>query len=371
MNAIPLNTEEKALSVVAASSVQDAAAIWMEVVLNSSHAWYRHTHHLAEFHRCVAEDKQLNELSFFIKKDDQIIGLAPLLAIKSSAGYLELSYNGSPTPWPCFIDEYQKDIKDLEDFTFSYIEKLCSDHNIERSIFGLNSPKLSHGLHKQSVHNVTNAHHYIDASFKSHLVHVDDESPARIRASYRRNIRKFSKKYEAQSYTGLAVTDEIEDIYFKLHVKDAGGQFRSRESYTKMADLARNNEAAFIVAREKETSKVVGVLVIATFKNAAYDSSVSIDPDYHQDYISHILKMEALRFLNEHKIEHYELGQIFDQPFMGFIPDRKQKSISFFKEGFARGNEKTSYVTERYFSEQSLKSKIEQTEKNLLTYFKL
>ena len=80
------------------------------------------------------------------------------------------------------------------------------------------------------------------------------------------------------------MSDDIEQAYFELHVKDAGGQFRPRESYTKMADLARKGEAAFIVARNIETGIIVGVLVIAIFKNAAYDSSVSIDPEYHQNY---------------------------------------------------------------------------------------
>jgi hypothetical protein len=45
------------------------------------------------------------------------------------------------------------------------------------------------------------------------------------------------------------VTAALEETYFHLHVKDAGGQFRSRESYTLQCDLARGR--SFLRGRSK------------------------------------------------------------------------------------------------------------------------
>ncbi len=360
-----------ALSIEPVDQHSSTQKIWMDVIKNAPQAWYRHTHNLAEFHRAVAIDKNLDERSVFIKENEKIIGLIPIMIINGPNDTREISYNGSPSPWPCFLTTAENDIKTCEAFAFDYLENLCADQKVDRCIMGLNTPLLTTENHQESINRIAKQYKFTDESFPSHLVNIDEESPNRMRASYRRNVRKFSKIYEAKTYQGKEVTEEIEQAYFELHVKDAGGQFRSRNSYTKMADLARNNEAIFIVARNRENQKVVGILIIATFKNAAYDVSVSIDPDHHQDYISHILKVEALRHLNEQGITHYELGRICSNPSSNFITTQKERSISFFKDGFSRGDQKTSYVLEKYFTKHALSAKRNNETQNLMTYFEI
>ncbi len=364
-------TQTNDLRIVKVNAVRNAEELWASIIAASDTAWYRHSYNLAEFHRAVATNKNLIEESCFIMRGDETIGLIPILIKDGPDDTREISYNGSPSPWPCFVNMDLNTLKTYQSFALDHIISICKHHNIDRCILGLNAPSLP--LETQTVlfNQALQKHRFIDGSFQSHLVNVDKESPTRMRASYRKNVRKFSKTYETHIYTGTSVSKDIEQIYFNLHVKDAGGQFRSRDSYTKMADLARKHEAAFIVCRNKESQKPVGALVIATFKDAAYDSSVSIDPDHHQDYISHILKVKALEHLCNTNIRHYELGRICDRPTLTFVPSAKEQNITFFKDGFARGGSKTSFVAEKYFNIDALERKLEAMQSNLQTYFEI
>lgn len=347
---------------------KNAETIWTTVVEKSRMAWYRHTYALAEFHRSVAKEKGVKELSFFIYDGEKPIGLAPLMMISKPNGVQEVSYNSSPTPWPCLITEDPNERADLQKFCFDQIMDVCTQNAADYICLGLNAPQYSRGEHEQSFSQLIERYNFLDASFTSHLIQVDDKTISGIRSSYKRNIKKYAKEYDTQVYSGDTVTDGIEQIYFELHVKDAGGQFRSRESYTRMADLARKNEAAFILAFKKDSKKIVGVLVVAIHKNAAYDSSVSIDPDYQYDYISHILKAAAIQLMQDRGIKDYELGRAYALPSLAYIPSEKEKNISFFKDGFSRGENKKSFVAEKFLSSRALDLKLETIKNNLITY---
>ena len=123
------------------------------------------------------------------------------------------------------------------------------------------------------------------------------------------------------------MTPELEETYFKLHVKDAGGQFRSRESYTKQADIARGGEAFYVVATHTESGTIVGMLLVSLYKNTAYDNSVAVDPDFADKYVSHLLKWRAIEELQKRKVPTYELGQKADP----LSSTKKEIGISHFK----------------------------------------
>lgn len=368
-----LNTKstDQKLQFVKASTLSNSEDIWNSILGTSSLAWYRHTLNLKSFHSTVASEKNVIDESFFIAKDNRFIGIQPILIMDEANGLKQALYNGGPLPWPCFIDTEQEHWDELQDLALKNLIAICQSHNVDRCDIALNAPHLTEDNSAKLFENAVYNHGFIDTSFPSHLVNVHEKSYDDMRASYRRNVRKFSKLFEAQTYQGQDVDETIEQAYFELHVKDAGGQFRSRESYTAMADLARKNEACFIIAREKETQKIVGILVLAIYKNAAYDSSVAIDPEYHQSYISHILKAEALRFLFEKNIVHYELGAVALAPSLNGIPTHKNKQISFFKDGFARGKTKKVFVAEKHFTTKSIEHRTKSIEHTLVDYYKV
>jgi lipid II:glycine glycyltransferase (peptidoglycan interpeptide bridge formation enzyme) len=117
---------------------------------------------------------------------------------------------------------------------------------------------------------------------------------------------------------------------------------RSRESFTKQADVARNGEAFFVVVKDNDTGMIVGMLLVSCYKNAAYDNSVAIDPDFAQRYVGHLLKWRAIEELQKRNIPTYELGQIARED-----ASVKEKGINHFKEGWSRGNTRVLWVLEK------------------------
>jgi hypothetical protein len=346
-------------------------SLWQEIVTRAPLAWYRHSYNLIEFHKSVAQDKNVIDASFFIKENATIVGLAPVLFMDTPDGLREAGLNGSPLPWPCLIEQAAKNPLSYMEFAFSQIIQMCHDYKIDQYKTALNVPLIPEKEQQEIFHSVINIFPFIDVSYLSHLVHIDGQEQTRVRASYRRNIRKFMKEYTPVVYAKESLPEDIEEAYFRLHVKDAGGQFRPRDSYKKMADLVGCHEAVFIVARQNTSQEIVGILVLATYKNSAYDSSVAIDPEYQEDYIAHILKWAALDYFAKTSINHYELGPVAGHANLFEVPSNKQKSISFFKDGFARGMTKTVYVAERHFTQKSLDLKFQNGHKKLGVFFGL
>jgi lipid II:glycine glycyltransferase (peptidoglycan interpeptide bridge formation enzyme) len=169
-----------------------------------------------------------------------------------------------------------------------------------------------------------------------------------VRERYRRYVKKFMPRYELSIKEGDTVTPELEENYFHLHVKDAGGQFRSRESYRFQANLARNHEAFYVTATRRDGSVRAGMLLVSVCKGAAYDNSVAVDPDFQDEYVSHLLKWTAIETLLARGVESYELGQKALSPTAVSIPSSKNYGISHFKEGWSKGAVKTIIMAEKF-----------------------
>jgi lipid II:glycine glycyltransferase (peptidoglycan interpeptide bridge formation enzyme) len=153
---------------------------------------------------------------------------------------------------------------------------------------------------------------------------------------------------------GDAVTPEIEETYFQLHVKDAGGQFRSRESYHLQANLAREREAFYVTATHRGRNVIAGMLLVSVYKGAAYDNSVAVDPDFQDEYVSHLLKWTAIEALNARAVQIYELGEKAALPTTISIPSAKNRGISYFKEGWSRDSTKLVVAAEKFLDSDFL-----------------
>ena len=94
---------------------------------------------------------------------------------------------------------------------------------------------------------------------------------------------------------------------------------------------------------------MAGALFVLALKGQAYDGSVAIDPKYEQKYVSHVLKWKTIEYLLSTNIHSYELGIKADLPTWQNAPSKKNYGISFFKEGWARGEQKRVLVAEKFF----------------------
>ncbi|HEY4517710.1 MAG TPA: GNAT family N-acetyltransferase, partial [Candidatus Paceibacterota bacterium] len=185
---------------------------------------------------------------------------------------------------------------------------------------------------------------YEPKHFDSHVIAITNETLGAVRERYRRYHKKYSSLFTLNVVEEAAVTPELEETYFQLHVKDAGRQVRSRESFTKQADTAREGEGFYVVTTHIKSGTTAGMLLVSLYKNIAYDNSVAVDPDFADRYVGHLLKWRAIEELQKRRVLTYELGPKYDNT----SATKKELGINHFKEGWSRGCTRTVWEMEKY-----------------------
>jgi len=328
----------------------DAMKLWQCVADACPDAWFWHTWANMQFNFVAAQKTEVRNLSFFVMRDEQAVGLVPLMVNRTQVGTLdawEASYYGGPMPWPAFVTDLP-DVTAAEQFALTELEARARDAKAERIRLRLEPPLPA--LNERERLERAVALRYLDSSYLSHWLTVEENTLANVRERYRRYVKKFGPGYEMSVADGDAVTPTLEETYFHLHVKDAGGQFRSRESYSFQADLARHGEALFVIAKNRTTSVISGMLLVSAYKKVAYDNSVAVDPDYQSEYVSHLLKWTAIEELLRRGVTHYELGPQAGLPGFTSLPSEKNRGISHFKEGWSRESTRRVAMAEKFLS---------------------
>lgn len=317
--------------------VTGAPELWQEIVNASEDGWIWHTWLAHEFNLCAGEKYAAKDLSFFIYENGKAVGVVPLIVQGGEAIY----YSGF-LPWPCFRSNVQNK-EELEDFAFAELEQRIHEagaHHVKVRL----TPPQNNGNEEVCVKRIAEKYAFVPRHFDSHVVVISNETLGEVRERYRRYYKKYSSLFTLNIAEGSAVTPELEETYFKLHVKDSGGQFRSRESYAKQADIARAGEAFYVTATLTSSGAIVGMLLVSLYKNAAYDNSVAVDPDFADRYVSHLLKWRAIEELQTRRVPTYELGSKADP--LSSTP--KELGITHFKEGWSRGHTRTLWEMEKF-----------------------
>jgi hypothetical protein len=338
-------------SAVSISDVKDAREVWNQLVDSCRDAWFWHTWANLQFNLVAAEKYQAQNLSFFVFRDGTPVGLVPLMVSRVQIGGVsawEASYYGGPVPWPAFLPDLP-DLEDADDFALRELESRARASKAERIRLRL-EPAFPMPEEQHRLSRAVNGLRYLDSSYVSHCVNLDGNTLPNIRERYRRYVKKFAPSYELSFVDCDSVTPELEEAYFILHVKDAGGQFRSRESYSRQADLTRHGEGFFVIARNRSLNVIAGMLLVSVYKGAAYDNSVAVDPDFQGEYVSHLLKWKAIEELLQRGARTYELGPKSELPSFMSVPSEKNLGISHFKEGWARASPRKVVMAEKFLS---------------------
>jgi len=346
--------------------------VWDEFVLTAPDAWYRHLRLFRNYTLAATVDKMPSDQSFFIFRGDEPIGLAPVLFshVVDDNGYqgLEAGYYGIPLPWPCFKSEFLGHHA-LELRVFDEIERRAINQGAGRIQFILSPPTPSMEDEKRFKALIETRNH-IDSRYPSHWMKIKEDSLSHVRSRYKRYIKKFKDQYELSIIEGKAVDEKFIQTYMDTHIKDAGGQFRSRDSYIALANLARNGFGFFSIATCVSTGKIVGFLFVILFKKQAYDGSVAVDPEHEKNHVSHLLKWVTIETLIERKATDYELGIRAMLPTRQRVPSKKDYGISFFKDGWARGEQKSILVAEKFLTREALILYNQSLVNQLAKYFK-
>ena len=349
------------------SEVPNAAALWQGIVDASPLAWFWHTWSWKAYTLAACAPLSVQDRSFFIYDDDTLAGLCPLILQRRLYGGKEwvdaAYYAGALLPWPLTTTP------EAEDFAFQEIERRARKAGAAHIGVQLITP-VAHEDERMRAERTALAHGYIAASGRSHVVEVPG-ALAHARERFRRYDKKFSPLFDFDILQGTAVDDIVEEEYFRLHVLDAGGQFRPRESYAKQADLARKGEAFYVRARHKEGGEAAGILLVSLYKNSAFDNSVAIDPRFAKLYVGHMLRFRALEELERRGAAGYGMPLLTEAPSFLRIPSQKQRGISYFKEGFSRGGSRTIWSIEKFLDAEYLHLYLTERETALAGYFKL
>lgn len=359
-------------SAVSISDVADAREVWNRLVDSCHDAWFWHTWTNMQFNFVAAQKDEAQNLSFFVFRDGRPVGLVPLMVSRVQIGEVsawEASYYGGPMPWPAFLPDLP-DLEDADDFALSELESRACASKAERIRLRL-EPPLPLPDEQQRLSRVVTRHRYLDSSYVSHYLNLDGNTLANVRERYRRYVKKFGSNYELSVVDRDSVTPGLAESYFRLHVKDAGGQFRSRESYSRQVDLARHGEALFVVARNRQLNVIAGMLLVSVYKGAAYDNSVAVDPDFQSEYVSHLLKWRAIEELLRRGACAYELGPKSELPSFMSLPSEKNLGISHFKEGWARASFRKVVMAEKFLSARLLQAFMKTQTDSLERFFEL
>lgn len=353
--------------IVRCADWNSAAVAWDEIVAESREGWFwaTRTMHAYRLKYLEATNQLVADRSFFIVRDDRLVALVPFVLRRDGdtfvAGYLD-----APLPWPMVRSDTQ-DRAAIADFLFGEIERQIRDAGVSAVSFMLAPAGLGNEF-DDDFFTVVRKRHFVDTSYQSHYVEVNEHTLETVRERYRRNVRKFHNKYDI---TILAhdIPPTCADTYMDLHTKDAGRVVRPLATYEAQVELVRQGEGFWVCATERASAKTAGMLLVSLHKNAAYDNSVAVDPEFTNEHVSHLLKWKAIEHLIELGVSHYELGRMASAPSYLWQPSVKNYGISFFKEGWSRGRLKTVRAAEKFYSRPYFDRFWNGKREDLLNYF--
>ena len=354
------------------ATLKNGRAAWDAVVEAAPEAWLWTTSAMHEFRKCILEKtgRLTGDHSFVVLNDGTPCGLAPLVLSRESAEDIAVAaYGDVALPWPLVVAHAPER---------SAVENILLDE-VERRVRSLGGGMLSLMLAPPAVGanvaasfiETVRKRSFVDNSFSSHWIDVSPATLGEVRERYRRYVKKFWDQYDLVIFDSHNIPDALARDYMELHVKDAGGVFRPLETYERQVDLARQGQGFWVGAVNKSVGKLVGMLMVSVHKQAAYDFSVAIDPDFQDDQVSNLLKWKAVQHLIEMGVTHYELGQAAVTPSYLWQPSSKNYGISFFKDGWSRGRLKTVWVADKFFNDACLRTMWERKLRTLESHFKI
>lgn len=339
------------------SDVPDPISAWNKIVADSRDAWIWVTHqeHLCRVSALMAADKFVSEKSFFLVDDTgEICGFAPLVFTRSDLfDGLQASYD-RPLPWP-IINENVEQKANAESFLLDELERRAIFEGA--GMLSLQNSPPNAGIHlRNEFYQIIRKRGFIDSSYLAHAIEITPEALLKVRKKYRRYPRILSDKYEISIIDSKSRHnhDGLAEQYMNLHVKDSGAAHRPLETYQGQIDMVKYGESFFVVAVNRSVDQVVGMMLVYSHKNAAFYASVAVDPEFKRDQVSVLMKWKALEHFQVIGVDHYELGKAAISPSYLEQPSDKNYGISFYKDGWSRGNFKLNLRADKFYSEAAL-----------------
>ncbi|REL26040.1 hypothetical protein DXX93_05280 [Thalassotalea euphylliae] len=181
----------------------------------------------------------------------------------------------------------------------------------------------------------TIAPHISNINYKHTLYLNLEQSTEKIKASVRRRYRSYiNKGLDLWDYSiGTSISaDEIEEIRL-FHVKTAGKETRSVETWQQQRNMVNNNQAFVVTLRDKQQTLIGAAIFNTTDSQGMYSVGI-YERSLFELPIGHTVQMLAIEHMKKIGIEDYFIGYR-DYEFEYHQPSEKQSAIGYFKEGFS------------------------------------
>lgn len=297
---------------------------WNKVLNNASNVLVFHLKSSVVYY---AEYFDGNNLSFTLYENNKAVGIFPLFIHKNKTGW-QISGNGIDLVQPLFINDISKKTKKrLEKKIVEIIIEIANNLEIKKVQL------FNDGITLSSWYLL-----WLEKANKSYLTHqlaINLQHPiAKIKLDFRKSYKPLVNKAlkEWNVFVCENNLNENFEAFRLLHLKVAGKETRSRESWKIQQQQIENNEAFLIMVKDNETligagfftyTKDIGSYSVGAYKRELFDKP-----------IGHGVQMKAIEILKEKGCKTYHIGQKMTALDKN-SPTDKELSISYFKEGFS------------------------------------
>lgn len=328
---------------------------WDEFCQLSPDAWFWHTTDWLDYNLAYRVELQPQSLSFLCYEGSRILAVAPLLMTHHEQGsrkWKAFSLSGNELPSPALIGGISSAKRDnILDFIFSAIDGLAEKLGVSYSCFWIEALRPSVREPHYPPYNFLLRHNYIDCSVNTQLIDLrlsHNDLRAGLRRNHQRSIERGRKLFQIKIHFGSGLTSAKFDEYVEMHARAAGRRTRSRATFDMMRTWIQSGRGLVVEALTND-GKTAGFELYIMYKDAAYGLSACNEPEYEHLPIRHLIEWEAMKWMRDHGVQFYEIGEQHFGILPYDFPDQKLLNISHFKYGFG-GATVPSFCAERFHS---------------------
>jgi hypothetical protein len=329
----------------------DTCQTWNDFCGRTGEAWFWHTTKWLDY--CVsygAEPYQTRNNSFYVADDTGILAICPLL-LENREGTLEFSTSGSGGYGisPAFRDDLKEERREkIQKLIFTRVDQIAEANNVKRALFRISPLTLP-----ADGYNWLLKYGYFDASLNSQLIDLsfpEDALWGSLRKGHKYDVNRGERFYDIRLFDKNNADKAVFDQYRLLHHKAAGRVTRPLATFEMMYDWILAGEG--MLCGISKAGQYVGFSYINIYKNSAFYSSASDDPEFKASIpISHVIQWSIIRWLKANGCRTYEIGTQQFGPLVHDVPSPKDLSISFFKRGFG-GRTVPLFRAEKYYDRE-------------------
>ncbi len=335
---------------------------WDKFCLESDDAWFVHTSKWLEMNYQYSKERYCSKsLSFFVEDDSGVLAVVPLFLEKRSElgdeNHYEFSYGGRRYGiTPALRNDLSEQRREkVIKYIFEHLDGLALENNVTRSCF-----RITMLAPKKPKFNWMMKYGYFDAPVNTQLIDLTlplDQLWSALRKGHKYDVNRGKKFYQIHVFSKENPDKEAFEQYRLLHHKASGRVTRGRETFDLMYDWLVSGEGVLFGVSKDD--KFVGFSYVNVYKETAYYSSASDDPEFVTKIpISHVIQWEIIAWLKQNGYKTYEIGlQQFGPQFFD-VPSPKHLQISLFKRGFG-GRTAPIFHGIKYYNEEYMKKELE------------